>query len=320
VLTIGTALSGLCFCLAGTSAGFAMLVAALLLGGIGASTQHPLASTLVARAFTGPRSLQAIGTYNFAGDIGKMIIPAAATTMLLIASWRSALAVLGAVGLLAAVAIYLLIPRFAPESTASGTTESAGIKGNLIPGYWTLLAIGALDSMTRAGFLVFLPFLMIEKGATVTTGGFALTLVFVGGAAGKLLCARLTRFGIVGTLNLTKTLTAVGMIALMYLPVGVDLALLPFFGAILNGPTSLTYGSVPMFIRPAGRSRAFSVFYTGTLGSAAIAPTISGVLGDFIGIHGTIVVMAALAMLTLPLAWQLRPALAAIENDAGETA
>src|SRR5215475_10048663 len=76
-LALGTALAGAGYCLAGASAGLPLLVVALFVGGLGASTQHPLASTLMARAFAGERSMKAIGTYNFAGDIGKMTVPAA---------------------------------------------------------------------------------------------------------------------------------------------------------------------------------------------------------------------------------------------------
>ena len=72
VLALGTALAGLGYMLAGFSVGVGMLVAALFVGGLGASTQHPLGSSLIAHAFAGPRSLKALGTYNFAGDIGKM--------------------------------------------------------------------------------------------------------------------------------------------------------------------------------------------------------------------------------------------------------
>jgi MFS family permease len=73
------------------SAGFAMLLDALLLGGIGSRTQHPIASALVARAFAGPASLKAIGAYNFAGDLGKMTAPALLSLMLLVIPWRPAL-------------------------------------------------------------------------------------------------------------------------------------------------------------------------------------------------------------------------------------
>src|SRR5215472_14007508 len=125
VLALGTALAGAGYCLAGASAGFALLMVALFVGGLGASTQHPLASTLMARAFAGPRSMKAIGTYNFAGDIGKMTVPAAVSLLLIVMSWRPALALVGAVGIAAAAAIFLLTPRYGPERAAEATDEDA---------------------------------------------------------------------------------------------------------------------------------------------------------------------------------------------------
>src|ERR1700680_3663623 len=47
VLASGTALAGFCYCLAGISSGFPFLVLALLLGGVGAAPQPPIASALV---------------------------------------------------------------------------------------------------------------------------------------------------------------------------------------------------------------------------------------------------------------------------------
>ena len=38
------------------------------------------------------------------------------------------------------------------------------------------------------GFLTFLPFLLRAKGADLPLVGVALTLIFAGGAAGKLVC------------------------------------------------------------------------------------------------------------------------------------
>ena len=98
------------------SVGFWTLVLALLIGGLGSSTQHPLASALVARAFAGSRSMKALGTYNFAGDIGKMSVPAAASLMLVLLPWQPVLAIMGLVGLAAAVAIFWLAPRLAGRS------------------------------------------------------------------------------------------------------------------------------------------------------------------------------------------------------------
>src|SRR4051794_29960124 len=67
-----TALAGFGYVIVGASACLVVLAIVLLLSGLGSSTQHPLASSLVARAFAGPRSLKAFGTYNFTGDVGKM--------------------------------------------------------------------------------------------------------------------------------------------------------------------------------------------------------------------------------------------------------
>src|SRR5262249_17557970 len=47
VLSAGTALAGLCYCLAGLSSGFALLVLALFLGGGGAASPHPIGRALV---------------------------------------------------------------------------------------------------------------------------------------------------------------------------------------------------------------------------------------------------------------------------------
>ena len=58
------------------------------------------------------RSLKALGTYNFAGDIGKMTLPAAAALLIIVLPWRHALMLLGGLGAVAALAIFLMMPRF----------------------------------------------------------------------------------------------------------------------------------------------------------------------------------------------------------------
>jgi MFS family permease len=316
VLALGTALCGLCYCVAGISDGFWWLVAALLLGGIGAATQHPIGSALVAQAFAGSRSLKALGTYNFAGDVGKVLLPASASALILIMPWRPAYGLLGLIGIVAAVAIFLLTPRFPPESASTPTSKpgtaaeaaaASAHSARLRIGFRALVVLGVVDSITRGGFFVLLPFVLIGKGAHVATAGFALTLVFVGGAAGKLACGWFaTRFGKIFTIGLSKALTAIGMIAVLLLPLEFAFVLLPFLGVILNGVTTVTYGSVPDLVTPQQRTRAFSVYYTVTLGALAIAPPASGLVGDLIGIPGAVIVVSILTLATVPLAFVLK--------------
>jgi len=318
VLALGTALAGIGYVAAGFSSGVAMLVAALFVSGLGASTQHPLGSSLIAHAFAGPRSLKALGTYNFAGDIGKMTVPAAASLLFVILPWRHALMLLGGMGVVAAAAVFVAMPRMATDTKGAGkstTASSSKVVSNY--GFPLLLSVGVIDSATRMAFLTFLPFVLTAKGASLPTIGASLTLVFAGGAAGKLVCAFIgARMGVVATVWLTEAVTTVGIVALLPLPLDAALFLLPVIGVALNGTSSVLYGSVPDLVEPARRTRAFSIFYTGTIGAGAVSPAIYGVLGDAIGVNAVLMVVAAMVLLTLPITLILKPALAAASASA----
>jgi len=312
-LALGTALAGIGYVLGGFSVGVVTLVAALFVGGLGASTQHPLGSTLIAQAFAGIRSRTALGTYNFAGDIGKMTVPALAALLLLVLPWRQALIVLGSLGLIGAIAIFILMPRLREAAPAVKKDDRAARPiGRLHAlGFPLLLSVGIIDSATRMAFLTFLPFVLTAKGASVQTVGLSLTLVFAGGAAGKLVCAYIgARIGTVATVWLTETVTAVGIVALLPLPLEGAMVLLPVVGVALNGTSSVLYGSVPDLVAPEKRARAFGVFYTGTIGAGAVSPALYGLLGDAVGVPSALMVVAAFVLVTLPLTLMLRPALA----------
>jgi MFS transporter, FSR family, fosmidomycin resistance protein len=311
MLAAGTAVAAAGYLLLGASSGVTMLAVALVLGGIGSSAQHPIASSLVAAAYEGPQSRTALGTYNFAGDLGKMALPAITACLVALASWRSAAAVIGLFGLVGAGAIVLALR---PASTVRAVAahdrtdlrQARGLLNLLHDGFPLLLTIGVVDSATRMGFLTFLPFLLRAKGAGVPEIGAALTLVFAGGAAGKLVCGVLgARLGVLATVLLTEGATAAGIVGLLPLSIGAMLVLLPIIGVALNGTSSVIYGTVPELVAARQRERAFGVFYTGTIGAGALAPALYGLLGDAIGLEAAMALVAGMVLLTLPLAWRL---------------
>ncbi|MCC6890241.1 MAG: MFS transporter [Hyphomicrobiales bacterium] len=314
VLALGTALAGGGYVLAGASTGFLLLVLALFVGGLGASAQHPLASALMARAFAGPRSLKALGTYNFAGDIGKMLVPAVAALLLTVTAWQTTVMLLGAVGLCAALIIFAATPRYAAEplaaANASGGSAVVGRATISRMAFPILLSIGVIDSAVRMAFLTFLPFLLTAKGASLPTVGLALTLVFAGGAVGKLVCAFIgARIGAFAAVWMTEGLTALVILVLLPLPLEAGMLLLPVIGVALNGTSSVLYGSVPDVVAPERRSRAFSVFYTGSIGAGALAPALFGIVGDLLGVTAALIAISAMVLVTLPLALVLKPLL-----------
>ena len=307
VLGLGTLLAGAGFIFAGISGTLIGLCIGLIISGVGSSTQHPLASALVANAYAGTESRAALATYNFSGDIGKMLLPAAAGLLLIVCSWQSSLLVFGCAGLVAAVAILLAL-RPPPDLPRSSSARTAGAvqsaQGTDWRGFSALFSLGIIDSATRMSFLTFLPFVLGAKGASLTTVGFGLTLVFLGGAAGKLVCGRLgAHIGVVRTVWLTELLTTGGIIVILLLPLGAALAALVLVGIALNGTSSVLYGTVPELVADAQRGKAFGIFYTGTIGAGAIAPILCGWLGDVTGIEGAMLAVALFVLLTLPLAW-----------------
>lgn len=307
VLGLGTALAGIGYLTAGASVGFPMLMGALIIGGLGSSVQHPINAHLVARAFPGSRARQALAAYNFSGDLGKMAFPAATAWLLTLMHWRAAATVIGTVGLVAAVAILATrgLPGRGAEPEAKATADNAEGSGR---GFPLLLSIAMIDSATRMGFLTFLPFLLKLKGAGLPEIGVALTLIFTGGACGKLACGWLgQRLGVVRATWVTEGATALGIVLLLPLPLFAAFAVLPLIGVALNGTSSVLYGTVPELVAPERRQRAFSIFYTGGVGSGALAPVLYGLVSDMLSVPVMMLLVASVVLATLPLAWLLRP-------------
>ena len=304
ILAAGTALAAIGYILAGFSGGLVGLCASLALSGAGSSTQHPIASTAVSRAY-GANVRGPLGTYNFAGDLGKAAIPAVTSLLLAVLPWRKSLWVLALLGLAVAIAIALLMPPIERSAPTQTDQKKAG-QGR--GGFPILFAIGVLDTGVRMGLLMFLPFLLREKGASVPMVGFALALVFLGGAAGKFTFAWLgARLGVLRTVLITEGGTAAFILAVLALPLTPVLILLPLLGVMLNGTSSVLYGTVPELAAPGRTERAFALFYTGTIGSGAISPLFYGVLGDVAGAHWAITATALVALAIFPLAFALNP-------------
>lgn len=318
VLCLGTLLTGAAVIALGFAGSPLVLGALLVLGGMGSSTQHPLASSAISSAYQGKASRVALSTYNFSGDIGKLIIPASAALLISYAGWRWTLHLLGVFGFLAAAAILLGLLHI-PLASVTGKKTTAGAKKGGLFGvgslpFAALSAIGVIDSATRMGFLTYLPFLLRDKGATVPTIGLALSLLFAGGAMGKFVCGvAATRVGILASVVVTELATATCIIGMLGLSLKPALLLCPLLGIALNGTSSVLYGTVPELVPEDRRNEAFAFFYTCTIGSGGISPLIYGMIGDFAGIKIAVTVVALTVLATIPLTLPLRGKL----QDAG---
>jgi MFS family permease len=319
LLAAGTAVTALAFVFAGWAGGFVALLACLLVGGLGSGVQHPLSSSLVSKAYeTGPRRM-ALGTYNFSGDLGKVVVPAATAVLLPWLGWRRAVEGYAVIGLAAALVIFVALWRLqvgrAP-GRADGTPERRAGSGWGIRdarAYTALSAIHVIDNSTRTAFLTFLPFLLISKGSTVQAVGFALMLVFLGGATGKFACGALAeRVGVIRTVVITEAGTGAGILLLLALPLGACLMVLPVLGIALNGTSSVLYGTVADLVTSDRRARSYAIFYTIGVSASALSPFAYGILSDWSSVSVTLAVVGTGVFLTLPFTLPLRQPLAVV--------
>ena len=317
LLAAGTALTACGFIAAGAWAGgFASLLLLLLVAGLGSGVQHPLSSSIVSKEYETGARRAALGTYNFAGDLGKVAVPATVAFAATLVGWRAAAAGYGVLGLVAAVAILALLARLGTGDAAEDAEREAaraqggwGIKD--ARGFQALAAVGMIDNATRTGLLTFLPFALIAKGLTVAGVGTALALVFAGGAVGKFVCGLVAeRVGVIRTVVLTEGATALGIAAIVAAPLPVALAVLLPLGIALNGTSSVLYATVADLVTADRRSRAYGLYYTLTVGASASAPTVYGLLGDAVGVTATLLTVAVLVLVTIPLCLLLRASVA----------
>jgi len=304
--TLGTAVGWL---LLAEADGFRALFIALLVAGIGSSVQHPLASSLVSGAYRGERVRAALGIYNFAGDAGKAIVPALLAVGIGLVGWRMSSTSCGIAMAVVALGVHLSLQRFLSDERPPKST-------NAVPSGWgivnrrdfTLLsAISVIDSSSRSGFLLLAPFLMIEKGLPVEHVGYAIMVIFAGGAAGKFACGFLAeRLGTIRTIVITEIATVAAIAAAIVAPMGVLWVLLAPIGLALNGTSSALYAAAGELAHEERRARTFGLFYTVTTGAGAAAPVAVGALGDAVDLALSAAVVAVWVAAAVPIALALR--------------
>ena len=307
-LALATLIAAIGYLVTALPGGLFVLCGGLVIAGIGSSTQHPRASLLVIDAY-GKQSRGALSIYNFAGDFGKATLPAFAALLLTVLAWRSVVAVTALLGLVTATALLLIIP---PQRMRSSISEEKHVaRSHDGSGFGLLMAIGALDTAPRMGYLLFLPFLIHAKGGTLATVGPGLALLFIGGALGKAVCGWLgQRLGVVLAVVVTEAATALLMLATLVLPLHAMLVVLPLLGIALNGTSSILYGTVPELAPQGDAGKAFAKFYTGVIVMGGVAPIAYGVIADHTSRTIGIVASAVTAAIIIPLVIGLRPVLA----------
>src|SRR5438128_914483 len=103
---------------------------------------------------------------------------------------------------------------------------------------------------------------------------------------------------------------ALAIVLVVVVPLPVVLAMLLPLGIALNGTSSVLYATVADLVTVDRRSRAYGLYYTLSVGASSSAPTVYGLLGDAVGVGPTLMVVALVVLVTIPLCLALRASVA----------
>ncbi len=313
LLVFGLAVAGAGYILLSTANGPKTILACLLIVGIGGAFQHALSSALVSRAFSNTWRRGALGLYNSSGDTGKLAYTACFSLAVGAGiAWRSIALAFGIAAIAAAIAVYLSLRSLSPANSGNQVTDSQteppdrkigwGIMNR--QGFAVLLLVVFLDSAVQAGALTFIAFVFLAKGVPLHIASFAAACILFGGMFGKAFCGFLAeRIGVRPAFTLVQALTAVGIVAVIFLPYRAAFLLLPFLGAVLQGSTSITYGMVDDLIHRSRIPRGFALIYASSSFASVVAPVSVGLIGDASGITVAMLTMAGLSVLAIVPCW-----------------
>ena len=315
LLTFGLFCAGAGYLAVSVAGGYHGVLIGLAVAGGGAAFQHALCSSLVSREFGGPERRSALGAYNASGDGGKLVFTGLATSLAGAgAGWQQTASGYGALALAAGAGLLLLLraarvggpPPSGREALRRG--RDWGIRRPFEFGALSLIVF--LDIAVQDGFLVLVAFLMLHKGLPAGLAGLAVVLLLAGGMVGKFGCGLLAaRVGVVRALALVEALSALGILAVLAAPAELALCLLPVVGVVLQGSSTITYGTVGDLVDEGRHSRGFALVYTIVSGASIAGPLSFALVSDGAGIEAAMVAMAVVVALPAPLGLLLRGAL-----------
>ena len=180
----GVALSGLAAAALGLAPSLAVVIIALLAGGLGTALYHPVSAALVAAAVPQRSRGRWMSVYisagNFGLPIGPFVIGVLIASMGMGGSWLIAIP-----AVLLAVLVWRLGPPL-PRHASAPLSLRAVLSGNrrMLTG---LVSVSATRAWASALVSSFLPLYAVDRGASVIDASRLLTLYLLSGAIGGLI-------------------------------------------------------------------------------------------------------------------------------------
>lgn len=282
------------------------LIAALGAAGLFAAIYHPIGTAMLVEG-AGDAPGRALGTNGVFGNVGVASAPLVTAFLAGALGWRWAFVLPG----LACLVVCLFWLRMPPYRADAGFAARPfpPIPRHLVRrALVVLMAIAAVSGVVFNAFTILLPKLMEERLASdprllpvVGIIAFAVTL-----------CGALSQFTVgrlIDRMTLKRMFLPLALVlapALLLLSVARGWAALPLAGliaAVVFGQVTVNETMTARYISPALRTRIYSIrFFVGFLGGAVANPLVGTLHERTGGLTAAVLVLAALAVVTLACA------------------
>jgi FSR family fosmidomycin resistance protein-like MFS transporter len=291
---LGPLVTGIFIGLLGIAPSYWFLSLCLILGGIGHSALHPQGAAMIGD-ISHRRAGLFMSVWQIGGTLGMALGPLIVTLVVFTFGVRGTVytIVLGVI-----MTVFLF--RVAPESPSRKKLSNVySLRRNLLPRIGSLAVLWVLvviRGATGMSFMSFLSVLLTQRGGSLLTAGLAVSMFTGGGALGALIGGILSDY--VGRKK-------VMLVSFLLSPVVLFIFLkshgIPSLGFLIIGGMFM-WGTTPVIIvaaqeiAPESRTLISSMMMGVGWGAGAVLVTVTGLLGDTVGLE-----TALLWILVLPL-------------------
>jgi MFS transporter, FSR family, fosmidomycin resistance protein len=291
MLGAGLLIGAAAFAIAGLVDSFWVFVAMFALAGLGNTVYHPADYALLGRHVPVERAGRVFSYHTFAGMLGNAAAPATLVYLYAIMGWRGAFLCAAALGVVAAIIVFLTnepsepVKPAAKKKSEPADTSADGWKLLLSAPILANLVFFVLLSMSGGGLYNYLVVTLgALHGTSVTVANTALTglltMSAVGALVGGVLTGFTSRYGLITTIGLMCTATVCVLVGLIDFPALMLIALMSSVGFFAG----LTMPSRDMIVRavtPRGAyGRVFGFVTTGFHVAGIVSPIVFGQMLD----------------------------------------
>lgn len=303
VLTATILAYALGYILMGFTKSFAVLFPVFLLSAAGYALFNPIGYGLIARFSKKETRGKVIGVFSAFGDIGKLILTVGLTLMVAIFGWRNTSFLYGTLAFL--FFLFLVASHFKNKSIHEKQEKPEHLAITTLlrnKRYLFACSSGVLDYMSSYPLFIFLPFVLLQKGAPALFLGSFFGIYFIGNLLGKTFLGRMTdKYGHVKTFISAELCTATAILLLVFTSnIVVILILTLALGMLGKGTTPVTQTMVTEAVEHHKNFEKSIAFYS-LLGNIAamIGSILLGTLSDHFGVTSAFTLTACIALLAI---------------------